>query len=65
MCWAEPLHLLGGSALGRSNNRDGSIEVGTLGLEQIGELRAELDPECVVMGTLWTLHCIREAMGAV
>lgn len=36
MCWAEPLHLLGGSALVRSNNRDGSIEVGTLGLEQIG-----------------------------
>lgn len=65
MCWAEPLHLLGGSALVRGNNRHESVEVGTLGLEQIRELRAELDPECVVMGTLWTLHCIREAMGTV
>lgn len=30
MCWAEPLYLLRGSALGGSNNKDESVEVGTL-----------------------------------
>lgn len=51
MCRVKPLHLLGGSALGGSNNKDESVEVGTLGLAQIGELKAELDPESMVMGT--------------
>lgn len=52
MCWAEPLHLLGGGALEGSNIKDENVEVGTLGLAQIGELKAELDPECVLMGIL-------------
>lgn len=60
MCWAELLHLLGGNALGGSNNKDESVEVGTPGLEWIGEWKAELDPECVVMGTHWTLCCVME-----
>lgn len=41
-----------------SNNKDESVEVGTLRLARIGELKAELNPERVVMGTHWTLRCV-------